>query len=215
MTYDLSLTTGRNEVVFQISNTVNASYGPNSPTSFDLGAQIQTERVVNADFSKGFDVGAESDLNVAWGLQYHEEEFEMLAGQTESWANGGFANNGSLAHHGSGASVGANGFQGFSTDVSGKFDRQSSAGYLDLEVDLTDRWLLAGALRFEDFSDFGSTSKGKIATRFAVNENFNLRGSFSSGFRAPSMGRLICNVLLQGFLEANFKSRLQWRRPIR
>ena len=199
MTYDLSLTTGRNEVVFQISNTVNASYGPNSPTSFDLGAQIQTERVVNADFSKGFDVGAESDLNVAWGLQYHEEEFEMVAGQTESWANGGFANNGSLAHHGSGASVGANGFQGFSTDVSGKFDRQSSAGYLDLEVDLTDRWLLAGALRFEDFSDFGSTSKGKIATRFAVNENFNLRGSFSSGFRAPSMGQTNLQRASTGF----------------
>lgn len=199
MTYDVSVSSGRNEVVFEISNTVNASYGPNSPTSFDLGAQIQTERVVNADFTKGLEVGLQSDLNLAWGLQYHEEEFEMVAGQTESWANGGFANNGSLAHHGSGSSVGANGFQGFSTDVSGKFDRQSHAAYLDLEADVTDRWLVAGALRFEDFSDFGSTSKGKLATRFAVTDSFNLRGSVSTGFRAPSMGQTNLQRASTGF----------------
>ena len=103
LAYDFSVSAGRNEVAYRIRNTVNASYGPNSPTAFDPGAQINFERLVNADFVLPVAIGAASDLNVAFGAQYHEEFFEIVAGDTESWAPGGFENQG--------FSVGSNGFR--------------------------------------------------------------------------------------------------------
>ena len=181
LTYDFSISAGRNEATYQISNTVNASYGPNTPTEFDLGAQTQFERLINADFTIPVDIGAASNLNVAFGAQHHQEVFKIEAGDTESWAPGGFENQG--------FSVGSNGFQGFSTDVAGRFSRNSYAGYLDLDVDVTSRWLVSGAVRYEHFSDFGDTTKGKVATRYEVHPNFALRGAVSTGFRAPSVGQ--------------------------
>ncbi|MDE0054865.1 MAG: TonB-dependent receptor [Gammaproteobacteria bacterium] len=156
LNYDFSVSAGRNEIVYRIRNTVNASYGPNSPVAFDLGSQIQFERLVNADFTWPVDVGAASDLNVAFGMQHHKEVFEMVAGDTESWAPGGFENQG--------FSVGSNGFQGFSADVAGKFNRESVSAYVDLSVDMTERWLADAALRYERFSDFGSTASWRAVS---------------------------------------------------
>jgi len=181
LTYDFSISAGRNEAIYQINNTVNASYGPNTPTEFGLGAQSQTERLINADFTLPVDIGAHSSLNVAFGVQHHKEVFKIEAGDTESWAPGGFESQG--------FSVGSNGFQGFSADVAGRFSRNSYAGYIDLDVDVTSRWLVSGAVRYEDFSDFGDTLKGKIASRYQVSPALALRGAFSSGFRAPSVGQ--------------------------
>ncbi len=181
LNYDFSLSAGRNEAVYRIRNTVNASYGPDTPTMFDLGAQIQFERLANADFTLPVDVGAASDLNVAFGAQFHQEIFEIVAGDTESWAPGGFEDQG--------FSVGSNGFQGFSADVSGRFSRDSYSAYLDLEVDATDAWLVSGALRYEEFSDFGDTANGKLASRFSFSDAFALRVAASTGFRAPSIGQ--------------------------
>ena len=65
----------------------------------------------------------------------------------------------------------------------------SYAGYLDLDVDITSRWLVSAAVRYEHFSDFGDTTKGKFATRYQVSSGFALRGALSSGFRAPSVGQ--------------------------
>ncbi len=179
--YDFSVSAGRNEVVYRIRKTVNASYGPNTPTAFDLGSQIQFERLVNADFTLPIDIGAASDLHIAFGVQHHEETFEMSAGDTESWAPGGFETQG--------FSVGSNGFQGFSADVAGRFSRKSHSAYVQLDLDVTDRWLVDGAFRYERYGDFGSTTNGKFATRFEVAPTFTLRGSVSTGFRAPSIGQ--------------------------
>ena len=176
-----SLSAGRNEAVYRIRNTVNASYGPDTPTMFDLGAQIQFERLANADFILPVDVGAASDLNVAFGAQFHQEIFEIVAGDTESWAPGGFEDQG--------FSVGSNGFQGFSADVAGRFSRDSYSAYLDREVDATDAWLVSGALRYEEFSDFGDSANGKLASRFSFSDAFALRVAASTGFRAPSIGQ--------------------------
>ena len=179
--YDFSVSAGRNELIYRIRNTVNASYGPNSPTAFDLGAQTNFERLVNVDFVLPVDVGAASDLNVAFGAQYHEETFDIVAGDTESWAPGGFENQG--------FSVGSNGFQGFNADVAGRFGRNSYSAYVDLEVDVTDAWLVSGALRYEEFSDFGDTANGKLVTRYDFTDRFALRAAASTGFRAPSIGQ--------------------------
>ena len=137
--------------------------------------------MVNADFTVPFEIGTASPLNIAFGGQYHWETFTMKAGDIESWAPGGFESQG--------FSVGSNGFQGFSADVAGKFNRDSYAGYLDLEADVTAHWLVSATARREHFSDFGSTLDGKLATRFEVTPDFALRASVSSGFRAPSIGQ--------------------------
>ena len=181
LNYDFSVSAGRNEIVYRIRNTVNASYGPNTPTAFDLGAQVQFERLVNADFTLPVDVGAASDLNVAFGAQHHKEVFEMIAGDTESWAPGGFENQG--------FSVGSNGFQGFSADVAGRFGRESASAYVDLAVDLTERWVTEVALRYERFSDFGGTTNGKLASRIDIADGFAVRVAAGTGFRAPSIGQ--------------------------
>ncbi len=179
--YDFSVSSGQNKAIYRIRNTVNASYGPNTPTAFNLGSQTQSERMVNADFTVPFEIGTASPLNIAFGGQYHWETFTMKAGDIESWAPGGFESQG--------FSVGSNGFQGFSADVAGKFNRDSYAGYLDLEADVTAHWLVSATARREHFSDFGSTLDGKLATRFEVTPDFALRASVSSGFRAPSIGQ--------------------------
>ena len=181
LSYDFSVGTGSNEVDYTITDTVNASLGPNSPTEFDLGSQSQEELLVNADFSIGVDMGLASPLNIAFGAQYHDEEFSIGAGQRESWAAGEFADQG--------FSIGSNGFQGFSEDVAGSFSRDSFGLYLDSEVDITDALVLSGAMRFEDFSDFGDTFNGKIAGRYAITDNFGVRASWSTGFRAPTLGQ--------------------------
>ncbi|TQV69923.1 TonB-dependent receptor [Exilibacterium tricleocarpae] len=179
--YDLSASFGQSEIQYEMRNSLNASYGPNTPTNFSLGTQIQSERLLNADFSYPIDIGLASDLNIAFGAQFHDEEFEIIAGQTESWAPGGLEEQG--------FSIGSNGFQGFSSDVAGRFSRTSQALYIDTEADVTDNWLMSVALRFEDFDDFGSTTDFKIATRLNVTDSFSLRGAYSTGFRAPTVGQ--------------------------
>lgn len=179
--FDFSVSSGRNEVEYQILETVNGSFGPDSPTEFDLGSQIQLENLVNLDFVSTIDAGLTSDLSIAYGFQYHREEFQLVAGQTESSAAGPFADQG--------GSIGSNGFQGFSSDFTGKFARNSKSAYIDIETDLTDTLLVAAAFRYEDFSDFGDTFDGKLSARLNVAEGFNLRGAISTGFRAPSIGQ--------------------------
>lgn len=177
----VSFSTGRNEVVYRIRNTVNASYGPNTPLAFNLGSQIQSEWMFNIDYVMSVEVDAASPLNIAIGAQYHDETFEMIAGDRESWAPGGFEDQG--------YSVGSNGFQGFADQVAGKFGRDSLAAYVDLELDITDSLIASTALRYENYSDFGSTVNGKVASRFALTPHMAIRGSVSSGFRAPSTGQ--------------------------
>ena len=182
MTYDFSASMGQSSIDYLIYNTVNASYGPNTPTRFNLGSQTQSEKMINADFTYPVAInGLASDLNVAFGVQYHNEQFEINAGQTESFAPGGLEDQG--------FSIGSNGFQGFSSDVGGIFKRDSYAAYLDLEADITDSFLLAGAVRFEEFDDFGSTFDGKIAARLDLADWISLRSAISTGFKAPTIGQ--------------------------
>jgi len=182
MTYDVSVIRGVNNLQYEMFNSVNASLGEASPLDFYLGAQIEKETVVNADFATGYEVGAfDSELNVAFGLQYHDESFEIVAGQEESYIAGPFVDQG--------FSVGANGFQGFSPSVAGEFSRDSVSAYLDLEADVTENLLISTAVRYEDFSDFGDTINGKLSARYRLDDTFALRGAISSGFRAPSVGQ--------------------------
>ena len=175
---DFSVAYGRHHADFFIFNTVNASLGPDTPTSFDPGDYIQTD--INLNF--GATYALSEQLFLASGLEYRVEEFEIVRGDPESYEIGQ-----PLAQQGfTGAS---NGFSGFGDITAGIWDRSNYAVYVDAEYELTEDWLVAAALRYENFSDFGGTTNYKLATTYGVNENLKVRGSFNTGFRAPTPGQ--------------------------
>ncbi|CAM2008292.1 TonB-dependent receptor plug domain-containing protein [Acanthopleuribacter pedis] len=174
--WDASVSYGANEVDFFIFNTVNASLGPDSPTSFDPGLYKQEEISFNFDTSYALSERA----NIAAGAEYREETFEIGLGQAESYAIGGLANQG--------FSAASNGFPGFSPLAAGSWDRGNFAFYADLEL-TGEKWTAGVATRFEDFDDFGTTMNSKFAFNYRFNEAFATRGSVSSGFRAPTPGQ--------------------------
>ena len=181
LSYDISASFGENEADYFLHNSVNPSWGPDSPTSFDLGSYIQKETNLNIDVAYMADVGLASDLNVAAGLEWREERFEITRGQRESWDKGEYILSGSRN--------GSNGFNGFGPTAEGKWDRKNVAAYLDLEVDVQPNWTIGGAVRWEDFDDFGTETTAKVSTRLQASEMLALRGSFGTGFRAPTPGQ--------------------------
>ena len=185
--YDLSVAYGRNNLEFYINDTVNASYGPNTPRAFDLGEYTQTDTSVHADVVYPVDVGLASDLNVAFGVEWRNENFEITTGERASWDTGPYGADGFSAR--------SNGFGGFNPASSGSWDRANSAAYLDLEVDMTPRWRLGGALRWEDFDGFGEVLTYKLASHLRVSPGFALRASSGTGFRAPTPGQQNANNL--------------------
>ena len=179
--YDVSASIGANNMDGFLKNTLNASLGPDSPRDFDIGEYTQTETNFNVDLAYPMDVGLASDLNIAGGFEWREEEFEITAGERASWEIGPYADDGFASF--------SNGFTGFNPASSGTWDRGNIATYVDLEVDATDAWRIGGAVRWEDFDGFGSTTNVKLASGLWLTEFFALRGSVGTGFRAPTPGQ--------------------------
>jgi iron complex outermembrane receptor protein len=179
-TADFSLVYGRNALDFRTEESLNATYGAASPTSFDSGSLIYDQLVFGADFTRQFEVGLSGPLNFAWGLEARREGYKIEAGQPESWDRGPLGGNTALAG-------GAQGFVGFQPSNEVDEDRDAVALYADVEIPLTEKFTVSGALRVEDYSDFGDAQTGKLAGRYDFSPNFALRGSVSTGFRAPSL----------------------------
>jgi iron complex outermembrane receptor protein len=179
--YDLSGSVGRNESRYFITNTVNASLGAETPMDFSPGKYIQLEKNFNADISKGYDFGLAYDVNVAAGLEWHEETFEVIAGDEASFIAG------PLTQQGFG--IGSNGFPGFKPSAAGEFTRRNYAAYVDVETPFTDEFLMGWALRYEDYDSFGSTTNYKVTGQYQLTDDLSLRGSMSTGFRAPTVGQ--------------------------
>ncbi|QDH73051.1 TonB-dependent siderophore receptor [Brevundimonas sp. M20] len=177
---DVNLVYGRNALDFRTEDSLNATYGAASPTSFDSGALIYDQLVLGADVSRQFDVGLYAPLNVAAGLEARRETYEIQAGQAESWDRGPLGGNTALAG-------GAQGFVGFQPSNEVDEDRTAVGVYVDVEAPITEQFTIAGAVRFEDYSDFGNSTTGKISARYDFTPWFALRGSASTGFRAPSL----------------------------
>jgi len=195
--WDVSLAYGRNGADYGIRETINASLGPASPTTFDPGETIQADTNINLDFVLPVNFEAfYSPLNVAAGFERREESFEIVAGDQGSWTAGPLASQG--------ASIGSHGFPGYSLDQAGKWERSNIALYLDLEADVTERLTLGLAGRYEDFEDFGSTGNYKASFRYRFSDVFGIRGAASTGFRAPTPGlshqTKLSTVLIQGEL---------------
>lgn len=182
---DFNLVYGRNALDFRTEESLNSTYGASSPTSFDSGSLVYDQLVLSADFSRAFEVGLSGGpLNFAWGLEQRWENYQIEAGQPESYDRGPInvspVNGAILAG-------GAQGFVGFQPSNEVDVDRDNFAAYADVEIPLTDKLTVEGAVRFEDYSDFGDTQTGKFSARYDFTPAFALRGSVSTGFRAPSL----------------------------
>ena len=202
--WDVSANYGASEFAFREENTVNVSYwfeptnpanptGPRfaaSPLAADTGTLKFDQLALNLDFRGQVDWGfGDGPLFVALGAEFREEGYEIEPGDEASYEYGRTDNRAIriLAQDGSLAQPGTQGFPGWSPREAVNDDRNNTGLYLDLESPLSDRFLAGLALRFEDYSDFGSTVNGKLSGRFDLSDRVSLRGTLSSGFRAPSV----------------------------
>jgi iron complex outermembrane receptor protein len=176
---DLSVSYGRNELTLHTRNSINSTYGAASPTDFYDGKLIYDQIVGGLDVSKKFDFAEGNSLNVAWGVEYRNEGFAIREGQVESFARGPLGGNAALGS-------GAQGFQGFSPANALSRHRDNVSAYIDLEAQVG-KLLLGLAARGESYSDFGETGTGKFSARYDLTDSFALRGTVSTGFRAPSL----------------------------
>ncbi|MBU3002833.1 TonB-dependent receptor plug domain-containing protein [Paraglaciecola arctica] len=179
--FDLSGSIGKSESSFNLTNTLNPSLGLSTPTEFDTGSYIQLEKTVNLDLVKSVEAGLYEPINVAGGLEWRSESFEIVAGEEASWLAGPYADQG--------FNIGSHGFKGFGPEAAGKNSRHNIAAYVDVEAYVTEDLLLGGAIRYEDFSSFGDTTNYKLTLQYAVSDEFSIRGSSSTGFRAPTVGQ--------------------------
>ncbi|MBT6425523.1 MAG: TonB-dependent receptor [Bacteroidetes Order II. Incertae sedis bacterium] len=198
--YDVSGSYGSNRMEYELNGSLNASWGPDSQTDFSPGDLKQEDLNFNADFS----YPVQENLNLAGGLEYRKETYSMFEGDEQSWKAGPWAQVGQLVDPATGDNYGApginsNGFAGTNPAVAGEFSGSNYAAYLDAEFDVNEDLLLAAALRYEDFSEFGTTTNGKLAARYNLNSRFTLRGAYSTGFRAPTPGQANVTVITTSF----------------
>lgn len=192
---DLSTSFGRDNVKLGAENTLNPSIGPTSPTSFFMGKQIQTLWVNNLDLSRTYDVGLAAPLEVAVGVEQRWERFQNIAGEPDSYRDGGYVVSkdgtpfGNL-YGGKSPSPGLVSFTGTSPADASSISRGNIAAYIDLSTKIVPAWFIGVAGRFEHYTDSaGNTFSGKVSTRFELAKGLALRGGVNTGFRAPSLAQ--------------------------
>jgi iron complex outermembrane receptor protein len=201
---------GNNNFHYDIKNTINATLGTNSPTTFNAGGHSLLQNTTGFNATKNFNFL--EGLNIAFGSEFRYEKFNINKGEEASYAS--YDINGNVVTASTPESLyvtnpdtgnvrpgGSQGFPGYSENV-GK-SRNNFAAYIDSELDVTKNWMISGAVRFENYSDFGSTLNGKFATRYAITPQFALRGSISTGFRAPSLVQKYYSLKFTNFQGGN------------
>lgn len=198
--WDLSYTYGFNSLDYTIRNTINASIANldlltggtgMSPSAFDAGGFLFRQNTANFDVSRYFG-GVRQGLNVALGVEARKERYSIHAGEPGSYLD--------YDGIGVGGNAGSQGFPGFQPADAGGHSRNSSAVYADFELDITDRLMTGFAARYEHYSDFGSTLNGKLAMAFKASDEVLLRGSVSTGFRAPSLQQKYFSSTITDFI---------------
>ena len=172
LTWDVSYNYGYNKIDYTTRHSLNYSLGTESPTTFYDGALKYTQNILNADFTKALDWGLAYPLTLSFGVEYREERWDQLPGDVSSYTGSG-----------------AQGFSGFSAANEVHAKRHNYAAYAGLEADITDKFSASLTGRFEDYSDFGSRTSGKLSTRYAFTDKVALRATASTGFRAPSLAQ--------------------------
>ncbi len=168
---DASVTVGGNEQTYKVNNSHNASEGYQelSPTSFDPGGTSFNHLVGNLDVSRLLS----DKVSIGVGAEFRNENFEIIAGKASSYEGGG-----------------SDSFSGNDPVNSGIFNRYNLGGYFSLDYDVSDDFLLSGTIRGENYSDFGNTFVYKFSSRYKLSDKLTMRGSVSSGFRAPSLHQI-------------------------
>ena len=195
--WDLSNITGRNDFHFYGDKTFNASLG-SGQTHFDDGGFSFLQNTTNLNFSREF-AGIGEGFNFATGAEFRLEQYKLYAGEEASYKN--YDTSGVKAS-------GAQGFPGYQPSDIANANRSTIGFYVDAELDVTKSFLITGAIRAENYNDFGFTSNYKLSTRLKVTDNINLRGSVSTGFRAPSLQQINFSstfTTVQGGLVAEVK----------
>jgi len=187
-TLDLSNTTGYNRMKYDLANTVNASLGAESPTVFDNAGGFQfLQNVTNATANRLFDKVL-AGTNVAFGGEFRADRYEIMRGDARAEAE---YDNNSLGQQG------AQGFSGFGGASAVVGNRTNVGAFLDVDADITKRWSVSGALRYENYSSFGSAFIYKATTRVKVTDFLAARGAFNTGFRAPSLQQVLYRQVTQ------------------
>ncbi len=171
--YDFSVSFGSNELDYFLNNSINPDLGLTADLQipqmgFDTGGLKQEEVNLNADFSTPMG----NNFNLAYGFEWREETYTTIEGEPSSYSG-----------------PGVSGMKGITPEDAGEFDRDNTAVYVDIEQDVSNDFFVQYALRYEDFSDFGSTINWKIASRYTLTETTSLRGAVSTGFHAPTPGQ--------------------------
>ena len=188
---DFNNTFGANNFHYTVDNTLNSSLLAKSPTRFDAGGFSLAQNTTVLDISRLFP-GVAEGLNVAFGAEHRIETYQIVAGEEASYKTYGhqvFSIDGDTIFR----PGGSQGFPGFQPANELKESRSNFGSYVDLEMDVTKKFVISAAARLEHYSDFGNTINGKLASRYKISDNFSLRGSLSSGFRAPSLAQLFFN----------------------
>jgi len=218
---DLSAGRGHNSFDYEVSDTLNTSFGPASQHDFQAGGLTYAQNIFNLDLSKEFAVGFAKPLTVAGGAEYREEQFKIRPGEFQSWAIGPLfqpavtttaANctalqgvyataTGVCTFPGRQAAAGSQGFPGLPENSRTNAERHSHALYAELDTDPVKGVTMTLAGRYEHYSDFGSTVNGKFAARWEVVRGYALRGSVSTGFRAPSLHQQFFTTTSTNFIS--------------
>ena len=207
---DFSNTFGRNAFRYNVQNSNNATLQNSTPFEFDSGGFAFSQNTANFDLSRYWD-DILSGLNVAFGSEFRVENYQINAGGEDSYSS--YDRFGQVVtpttpsedlvrdFFGRGRPGGAQVFPGFRPDNELDEFRNSVAVYTDIEADITESWLLTGAVRFENYSDFGSTTNFKVSSRYKITDDISLRGAFSTGFRAPSLAQIYFNSTSTLFVD--------------
>ena len=194
MTYDLSVSAGRNTLDLTMYNSLNTAFSPNNPaspnltnqptqTSFDFGRQAQKEFNANLDLTYPIEVGFAEPITLSGGFEFRKETYQLTTSDYQAYAQGG-----------------ASGYGGVSPSQSGTWSQRNVAFYVGAETDITEQFTIGFAGRYEHYNTFGSASVGKVNARYEFIPGFAIRGTLGTGFHAPSPGQQHNSTLTTNFI---------------
>ena len=210
--YDLSGSLSKNSLTLSMTDSLNASFGPLSQTSFEFGSLIQKELNVNLDLSYPIEAGLASPITLSAGAEFRRETYQATEGDLQSYAAGPYAVQNLYVETDPGVyafdstvsfNPAASGYGGTSPASAGSFSQKNIAVYVGAEADLTEALSFGLAGRFEDYNTFGSTFVGKFNAMYRISEAFSIRGTVGTGFHAPSPGQSNVEILTTNFVAGN------------
>ncbi len=210
--YDLSGTYAKNSLKLSMTNSLNQSFGPQSQTSFEFGTLSQKELNLNLDLAYPIEAGFASPLTLSAGAEYRKETYGATQGDLQSYAAGPFTSQRLYLQTAPGvyafdSTVGftpaASGYGGTSPSSAGKFKQSNYAVYAGAETDLSDKFSVGLAGRYENYNTFGGAFVGKFNALYKLSDTFSIRGTFGTGFHAPSPGQSNVEILTTNFIAGN------------